>query len=48
MDSKNTRNALKADRYSRRSYCNPSKGWGKRVASRAGRRLSKALSREGV
>ncbi len=37
------RNALKAVRHSRRSYDNPSKGYGKRAASKAGRRLNKAL-----
>jgi hypothetical protein len=44
--STNVRNALKAVRHSRRSYDTPHKGWGKRVASRAGRRLNKALSKD--
>jgi hypothetical protein len=41
--STNIRNALKAVRHSRRSYDNPPKGAGKRAASKAGRRLNKAL-----
>lgn len=41
--STNIRRALKADRQNRRSYSTPSKGWGKRVKARSGRRLNKAL-----